>query len=1346
MFTASPRHPHHPAAAPRLRELFPTQHCWSVMSLSSLVRRSVALTSATALLGGALGAGALPALAAPGEPATITSFSPVMWDNRSTMPLTVTGTGFFAAGDPATELNDRVVFTPVTPDAANEVAAFSVQATQSTSTTSLSVNVPLAMAPAVPGKYRVTVEHANGTPSNVAPTLFEVYGFGPANATGVAFGSDASSSYKRAVAGTSPLNITGSNIAIGAKVEFVKADGNADTGLTFFQHNPAVTENAIDTQGADGRSGTGYASTSLLHGNYGYRMDGATPLFTPGLHQLRVVNSDGDRTGTTVSFSQPYFTTGDGNVTPTSIGVGAGNVVVTVKGQGIKLGSKLSVQDKGTSSCDDVSMGASTVSGPDGQGTYTTISAPVSVAACATETGSRSITISGPDGAYYTAENAISVAGAPTFDQVAAPNDVLGQGAKRGYGSDGVWTSGEGITITGTNFVGDAGNDPAKMTKFDFGPGVTVTTRHVVSSSSAEVTIDVANDAVVGDRAVKVTNPNGGSTTKAVPVTAPVDPAPFAVEAGPQVTKVAPASFQPSQAGTSVTLTGSFSNGTSYGIAISNDSGMTYPTSATASSATTLSFSVGTNGAGPGLRDVTVTDSTNFGRFVCAGCLGVDSLQVTKVDGTSGSSASNSASDTTTVTFASTNPSGLEGVTAASTVRLNRLVSLPGQPAILGTGLTGAGAGLATAAFDLRAAAPGQYSATIVLDPSAPTPTTWNCTGCLTVTGAAITTASVTPAGGGQGATNRELTIVGTNFARGMGVSIDGDGVAVHHPVYVDDKTFKVQVDIASDAPAGARVVTVTNGDGGTGSTGSKTTNLRFEVTPAPVPTAVSPSAAGQGAGFAPGQTLSVTVTGDDFSGTAVPVFGEGIEVVQVTGRTQGSAGTPPLSQPTQDTLTATIRIAQGADVGVRAVVVDNGDGGAGSKAEAFTVNPGPVVSTVVDPQGQPVLRPDGVKRTIRFLGSGFATADPKTALAVTLPDGSADSGITLENVAVVSAAEITADVTVAAGAALGARTVAVTNASDKGYGTCETCVVVANLPGDVLPLALAAGPSSLTATWDSASANGSPVVAYRLTATRAGTTTPIAVDVPPGESTGTHTYTFSGLVNGATYTVTAAAVNAAGFGPVATAKGIPGLLATLTAKASVKTVTYGAQLVYSGRLTRTGTTTGIPSRAVRLTFVPAIGKAFSQTVATSSTGTWAFAYSPRVPSSSSSRTSQYTVKVYPAFLGDSTYRKAVASTLTTFVAPRVKVSSPLTGSSSRASTTLKVTGSVLPSKAGKVVYLYRFTRTGRTLLAKTTLSSSSTYAFSIKPGRGTYTLRVYIPATPGNVAAYSTAVVVKRT
>src|SRR6202008_3717019 len=99
---------------------------------------------------------------------------------------------------------------------------------------------------------------------------FSIYAFGPANAASVAFGPNASTAAADA-RGARPLDIRGSNIAVGAKVAFLLPNGTPDTGLTFRQGNPGNNTNPVNTQAADGIDmDSGCPSTTLLQGNYDY--------------------------------------------------------------------------------------------------------------------------------------------------------------------------------------------------------------------------------------------------------------------------------------------------------------------------------------------------------------------------------------------------------------------------------------------------------------------------------------------------------------------------------------------------------------------------------------------------------------------------------------------------------------------------------------------------------------------------------------------------------------------------------------------------------------------------------------------------------------------------------------------------------------------------------------------------------------------------------------------------------------------------------------------------------------------------------------------------------------------
>jgi uncharacterized protein (DUF2141 family) len=1348
------------------------------MHTRSLARRSVAVVATTALITGGLATGMLasPAYAIPGTP-TVTSFTPNQWDNRSLVTIGVTGTGFFNI-DQTGATNDAVYLTPVAAD--GEVAEFFATAQPSESTTSLTAKFNLAKTP--PGDYHLSVQDSQQHRSVSAPGVFTIYAYGGANATGSIFGTNtasASSCTTNCVSrGPLPIDITGSNIAVGAKVRFLlpssgPSNGPVDEGMGFVQGNPNHTTNGLGegaggTASADGVAGSGYVSTTLLQGNYTLKPDKVVlgqpaPDFTVGWHKLQIVNTDGNTTGATSDFVQPWFvpaTTSPASspLSPTGIGIGATNSVLTLTGQGIRAGSKLTVEPHATNSCADITVGPSTVSGgPDANGLFTKVSAPVSMADCTTDNMSdRAVGVLGPDGGSFSRAGLLHVVPNPAFpqdpsDPVLTPGyETLGQGAHVGFGA-------EEVDIFGTGFQGDPafpgvpGGHPDKMTKFSFGDGITVQTV-LVGSGFAQVRIDVANDAATGDRTATATNPDGGSVSRSAgSLPPPLDfAAPLTIAAGPQVTKVDPSGLPPSttSGAQTITVTGTFTSADSF-TAVICDHLTAPPFDCTESpnisegvvtdSATTLTFPVSTNGAAPGLKDLVITDTTNKGRYYCAGCMGIDSLLL-------GAPTSVPNTGDATLNFTLDASVGSGTATTASTATLTRVVTLPGQlPISLKTGTTltpgAAGTHTASGTFDLTGVAPGKYSVAVVQDPTSQSSPTWTCNGCLTVTGAAITTATIdrvpsdgtvdATTGAGQGATGVVVKVTGTNFTKGMQVSIP-DKVTVHDLTLVNAAELTFKVDVAGDAPTGDKVVTVSAGDGAGPGTGSKTTNLVFTVTPAPTPSgAPAPAAYGQGAGSPgfhaanSGQTITIAVSGTDFQNDATLSLGPDVTVTSPS-VVQGAdpVGVCPACIPgTDDVLTATVSVAETAAVGKRDVVVMNGDGGSGRVVQGFTVNDGPKVASVANATQAPVLIPDGVSHPITVFGSGFAAADPKSTLAIVPIDG-----VTIANVVVASSGKITADVTVATDAARGARTLGVTNPSDKGFGSL-TPVYVARVPDVPRSLTLTGGASSITATWLAPLSNGgAPVTGYHLTIRRGGTTTVIPYDV----SGTTLTKTFSSLANGVTYAISVQAVNAAGAGTPANKVGIPGIVTTLTAVASTKLTTAATTMTFSGKLLHSGLP--VANQYVNLLFAPSVGAAFTRKALTSSTGAWSYRFTP-----------MYTFYMKASFPVGNTYRASSAPTILVQVRARVLRTAPANGSTSSASTVLKIAGNVYPNKHGQYVYLYRYVNGSKFFVARTVLTSSSTFVFSGTPGKGTYVYRVYIANTKGNLANYSDAFTIKR-
>jgi hypothetical protein len=1355
------------------------------MRTKSLARRSVAVVATTALISGGLAAGfAAPAFAAT---ATVSKVAPDSWDNRSETTLTLTGTNFSpsdtvilrpACADPI--VMEGPACQPLTGPEVGDLEFAADPALPIDDT--LTVEVDLSMA--APGYYRVIVHHdIEGTNSSPAPNLFRIFAYGGANAastvTGIGTsarvpvtGTDCTASDALLgggcgrLPGLQALDVKGSNFAIGAKVEFLKdADNSVDSGLPFTVGNPSNGQNAQNTS-----DDTGYPSATLIQGSYETVLKpDLTNSFTPGWHKVRVTNTDG-KSGSTALFSQPYFgpaasgaggalsfpTASNPNPAPSdTIGQGAKNKVLRVTGQGFRAGSTLFVQAKPSSAndCDDLTVGPSTLGGLGADGLYTTISAPLTFADCDTPNNDpRQVGVIGPDGGRFFRSGFLKIGGYPTFTKFQDSQfAVLGQGAHEGF--DGAAT--DGVLVLGSDFVGAGETDPAKMVAFDFGPGVTATTRSVnITGASAFISIDVAPDAGTGERTVRVTNPDGGSAVSDCERldTGDCDPTGdgplLEITEGPKVSKIAvapdspTASMTPNQASpTKFNVTGSGFQETGYSsdqfiVALPGQTTQDpkiQVTSVQRSSATALTFQASAlTGAAPGLRDL-IIENDDHGRVVCEGCLGIDSITVSP-----NTAANTGASPAITLTVI---PDGLPAFTASSVVTMTHQTPALGQPTNTGTNATVGGPKQGTRTFDLTNAALGAYNVSIVLDPTAATPTTVSCIGCFTVTGTAFTldaAAPVTPNDAGQGVKDRLITFKGTNFTKGMTVSIPE--VTVHDVIFKSSTEVTALVDVARDAATGEKTGTIKGGDGV-----SKT--FAFTVNLAPSITSSTPAAFGAGAG-SPGSPdvpsgstpATLTVSGAGFDSTAPVsqlVLGTGI-TAEDEAVTQGE---DPTCLPvvgctggTADELTGDLSILQNAPLGKRAVTVVNSDGGVGTLADAFTVNPGPKISSIANASGQPVLcRPAAPGCTnpqkITVLGSDFPTpaTDGEKAAAFKLlkTDGTPATGVSVSNMTF-EAGKITADVTVESGASYGPLRAAVYKASDKGFGTCDTCLFVANVPGAPLSLKLLGGASSLKATWNKPAENGAPITNYHLTIQRSGTSIVIPKDVAPVAGSA-QSYTFTGLANDAIYLVKVQAVNAAGAGPFAGASGIPGLVTTLTRTGSTKLVTSGSAMTFSGKLLRG--TTPVPNKTITLYFDRSIGTNFTKNVLTSSTGAWSYRYVPT-----------YSFTLYRvAFAGDNVYRKAVVETdLPVAVASRVTRTAPANFSRSSAGSVLKIAGTVSPNKRGKYVYLFRYVNGTRQLVARTTLTSSSTFVFSGTPRRGTYVFRVYIPATTGNAAGYS--------
>ena len=153
----------------------------------------------------------------------------------------------------------------------------------------------------------------------------------------------------------------------------------------------------------------------------------------------------------------------------------------------------------------------------------------------------------------------------------------------------------------------------------------------------------------------------------------------------------------------------------------------------------------------------------------------------------------------------------------------------------------------------------------------------------------------------------------GTNFQSGATASVSGTGVTVVSTTFVSGSKLTIKAKAASNAPIGARDVTVTTGGGSATCTGCLT------VDPAPVPTSTAPNTGARG------MTLSVDVLGSNFQAGAKARFGSGITVHSTIFVNAG-------------TLTVSITVSSATTKGARTVKVIDPDKGTGLCVGCFTV------------------------------------------------------------------------------------------------------------------------------------------------------------------------------------------------------------------------------------------------------------------------------------------------------------------------------------------------------------------------------------------------------------------------
>ena len=441
------------------------------------------------------------------------------------------------------------------------------------------------------------------------------------------------------------------------------------------------------------------------------------------------------------------------------------------------------------------------------------------------------------------------------------------------------------VTITGSNFVSGA-------TVSFGGAGVTVNGTPVFNSAtSLTADVTVSAGATTGARSATVTNPDGGVGTGGT----------LTINAGPVVTLLTPSGRGQGLTNQNIVVTG-----TGFAVAaaaVFSGTGITV-NSTTRNSATQLTINIDVAGAAAaGARDLTITNpDAGTTTALAAFSVGLAPTVVSVSPTSRGRNAANQDITITGTNFVNGAVAafGASGITVNSTSYVNA-TTLTANITISGSATLGAGS-------------------VTVTNPDGGTDTTASL---FTVTGAP-TVGSVSPSALVKGAVNRNITVTGTGFVNGATASF-GTGITTNSTAFVDSSHLTVNITVTTGAVTGTHDVTVTNPDAGNG-----TGTALFTVSDGPVVTSVSPTSRGQGA-----SSQSIGVTGTGFqTGAAVTFSGTGITVNSTTRNSSTS-------------LTVNITIAGSATVSARDVTVTNTDTGAGALFGGFTVDAGPVVSSI---------------------------------------------------------------------------------------------------------------------------------------------------------------------------------------------------------------------------------------------------------------------------------------------------------------------------------------------------------------------------------------------------------------
>lgn len=293
---------------------------------------------------------------------------------------------------------------------------------------------------------------------------------------------------------------------------------------------------------------------------------------------------------------------------------------------------------------------------------------------------------------------------------------------------------------------------------------------------------------------------------------------------------------------------------------------------------------------------------------------------------------------------------------------------------------------------------------------------------------------------------------------------------------------------------------------------------------------------------------------------------------------------------------------------------------------------------------------------------------------------------------------------------------------------TASSPVTPAGLPGAPSAVTASPGDGTVRLSWQPADGNGAPVQSYIVTVLPGGR----QVSMDPSGTVGSHVV-ISALTNGTRYGFVVQARNRVGTGGKSPSSNLvtPKWVTRLSIARSASLVRYGSSVVVTGRLTKVRDGGGLGGATVTLLRRKAGTTTYAKVASatTSSTGVVRFTHTPG-----------WTVAYRLSFAGNGVAIAKGSVATAVRVRPVVHLRNATT-IRVRAGYLYTVYGYVAPNHTGRRVYLQRKVNGVWKTSTSMVLGGLSDFKFKQKRARGTYYLRVYIPAHADHVGAVSSTI-----